>query len=812
MLNVYDISIDQGTSALASNLNGRLLFNASSSGRIVLSTNNVKEASPSFYYSDVRVNANPNVQKGLQAFLWGNNSTKGYIKANIDSTTSGTTYTLTKKNNITKWEATVDSNAIAQGTKNLLSNTTNWNGTNYTGSTITGTFGGQQYADSKFWYLAITDNSFIRIPRYEYTASNLVNNSITYSKIQTVAGNKILGNTGVRGNVEELALTSGLSLSGNTIGITTNGVTNTLIRQSAGVSIIGRSVNSTGNIADITASSDGQVLKRVGSVVGFHSIGTNDLNNSSVTYAKMQGVTQNMILGNVGAMGPIEELALTSGLSFSGRTILADYTNSPYKHVCRVTTTAALTVTYSNGVNGVGATMTNATTLAAISIDSVALAIGDRVLVKNQASTFQNGIYVVTTVGSGAVAWVLTRATDSDTAIKIYQATITIKEGTVFATTTWTNSNTSTAITMGTTAISYLISGGLVISSGLNLTNKTLVISTAGVTRAMLSNAVGVSIIGRSVNSSGAPADIAASSDGQVLKRVGGVVGFNSIGTADINNSVVTYAKIQNITANRLLGRVTSLGVAQELSVSSGLTLSGASIATISSGSNGNIQFNNSSGFGADSRLFWNNTNKSLTVGGSLIINPNTVSSGTPRNFIFTGAPHTNLTASTEMTDINYNLSRTVQFATGAITTQRAFIVQPPTYGFVGASVITDAYTLFISGAPIVGTNATITNSWALGVSGDVSLDGNIKLKTAGQGLSVKSGANSRIGQATLATGSVVVANTSVTTNTRIFLSGNGITNAGHLGYTISAGVSFTILSSNPSDARLINWYMVEST
>ncbi len=164
------------------------------------------------------------------------------------------------------------------------------------------------------------------------------------------------------------------------------------------------------------------------------------------------------------------------------------------------------------------------------------------------------------------------------------------------------------------------------------------------------------------------------------------------------------------------------------------------------------------------------------------------------------------------MSDINYNLARTVQFATGAITTQRAFIVQAPTYGFVGASVITDAYTLFINGAPIVGTNATITNSWALGISGDVSLDGNIKLKTAGQGLSIKSGSNARIGQATLTTGSVVVSNTSVTANTRIFLSGIGITNAGNLGYTISAGVNFTISSSNASDTRVINWFMVEST
>jgi len=57
-----------------------------------------------------------------------------------------------------------------------------------------------------------------------------------------------------------------------------------------------------------------------------------------------------------------------------------------------------------------------------------------------------------------------------------------------------------------------------------------------------------------------------------------------------------------------------------------------------------------------------------------------------------------------------------VQFATGAITTQRAMRVQAPTYGFVGASVITTAATLAISGAPVAGTNATITNPYALSV------------------------------------------------------------------------------------------------
>lgn len=80
----------------------------------------------------------------------------------------------------------------------------------------------------------------------------------------------------------------------------------------------------------------------------------------------------------------------------------------------RVATPSALTATYSNGASGVGATLTNSSTQTALSIDSVTLAVGDRVLVFNQASSFQNGIYQVSNIGSASTNWVLTRTTDYD--------------------------------------------------------------------------------------------------------------------------------------------------------------------------------------------------------------------------------------------------------------------------------------------------------------------------------------------------------------------------------------------------------------
>lgn len=65
-------------------------------------------------------------------------------------------------------------------------------------------------------------------------------------------------------------------------------------------------------------------------------------------------------------------------------------------------------------------------------------------------------------------------------------------------------------------------------------------------TRAKLANGTALSIIGRSANSSGAVADIAATaSSDAVLRESGGTVGWGTIATAGIANGAVTGAKIQ---------------------------------------------------------------------------------------------------------------------------------------------------------------------------------------------------------------------------------------------------------------------------
>ena len=63
---------------------------------------------------------------------------------------------------------------------------------------------------------------------------------------------------------------------------------------------------------------------------------------------------------------------------------------------------------------GVGATLTNAGAQAALTIDGILMTVGARVLVQGQTNQTENGIYSVTTVGTGATNWVLTRASDGN--------------------------------------------------------------------------------------------------------------------------------------------------------------------------------------------------------------------------------------------------------------------------------------------------------------------------------------------------------------------------------------------------------------
>lgn len=153
-----------------------------------------------------------------------------------------------------------------------------------------------------------------------------------------------------------------------------------------------------------------------------------------------------------------------------------------YKNAAKYATTGALpTVTYSNGTSGAGATLT-ATANGALSVDSASPSVGQRVLVKNQASTFQNGIYTVTATGDASNPFVLTRATDADQSSDIETGdTLFVVSGTTQSATTWAYNGVSGPV-MGTDAITYAQAAGqgsFSAGNGIAITGNSIAIDTS---------------------------------------------------------------------------------------------------------------------------------------------------------------------------------------------------------------------------------------------------------------------------------------------------------------------------------------------
>jgi hypothetical protein len=83
-------------------------------------------------------------------------------------------------------------------------------------------------------------------------------------------------------------------------------------------------------------------------------------------------------------------------------------------------------------------------------LDGVTLSAGDRILLKNQSTASQNGIYTWSASGSALV-----RATDADAAAELFKGFLVyVEEGTANAATVWAHTTTA-AITLGTTALTF---------------------------------------------------------------------------------------------------------------------------------------------------------------------------------------------------------------------------------------------------------------------------------------------------------------------------------------------------------------------
>lgn len=149
---------------------------------------------------------------------------------------------------------------------------------------------------------------------------------------------------------------------------------------------------------------------------------------------------------------------ITAGCFATSGTCLQTFIQNAtaYKSAAIYGTTGALsgTPTYNNGTSGVGATLTEVGT-GALSVDGASPSVGQRILVKNEATQANNGVYTVTATGSGIASYILTRATDFNTSTDVYAGvTVPVLSGTANAGTAWTQTTTG-VITIGTTAIVF---------------------------------------------------------------------------------------------------------------------------------------------------------------------------------------------------------------------------------------------------------------------------------------------------------------------------------------------------------------------
>jgi len=219
-----------------------------------------------------------------------------------------------------------------------------------------------------------------------------------------------------------------------------------------------------------------------------------------------------------------------------------------FKDSCRVATATALTVTATS------TTLTNASTLASISIDGISLSVNDRVLVKNQAASEQNGIYTVTTVGSVSVAWVLTRGTDSDAWNDLISAVTAIDQGAVNDNTLWM-STVAIGGTLGSTAVTWqLLSNAQVAAIG-NLASNGLIVRTG--TGTVANRSIAVSGTGLSVsNPDGASGDPTVVSDATSANTASTIVardGSGNFSASDITLVGLNYSGNINSTSTGYL-------------------------------------------------------------------------------------------------------------------------------------------------------------------------------------------------------------------------------------------------------------------
>ena len=374
--------------------------------------------------------------------------------------------------------------------------------------------------------------------------SNTTSAFITASSSDTLTNKVINGSQLVDASVSSDKLTGSvanakLANDGVTIGSTDVSLGDTITALAAMTQIAVDNLTINGNSITSTDSNGNITLDPNGS-------GTVDVNSSKITSVSLPTAAT-----DAATKGYVDSVA--NGLDV--------------KASVRYATTANVAGTYNNGAGTI-----TAGSNGAFSIDGQVPTAGDRILLKDQSTTTQNGVYTVTTVGSGSAAYVLTRTPDADAASEITGgAFVFVEEGTANADNGYVFTHNGEP-TLGTDAITLAqFSGAGQITGGdaITKTGNTLAVAVDDASIEISSDAI-------RVKASGITNDMLAGSIAE-----GKLAG--SISNGKLANSTITVTDGSNSTAAALGSTITfTQGEGMTVSESSGTITIAAELATAS--------------------------------------------------------------------------------------------------------------------------------------------------------------------------------------------------------------------------------------